>query len=94
MLKMVEAKEVTMLRNGKDTVTIAIPKDFIFRLNDEKGFMAYRLPVYIDRLVPGEAAAKAGLLEGDHIVAVGYTVIHRTDTCPRSQCRQGCGPDR
>lgn len=73
MLKMVEAKEVTMLRNGKDTVTIAIPENFIFRLNDEKGFMAYRLPVYIDRLVPGEAAAKAGLLEGDHIVAVGDT---------------------
>ena len=70
MMRMVEAKVVTMLRNGKDTVDIAIPSDFIFRINDEKGFMAYRLPVYIDRLVPGEAAAKAGMQEGDHIIAV------------------------
>ena len=70
MMRMVEAKNVTVLRNGKDTVNIAIPSDFIFRLNDDKGFMAYRLPVYIDRIVPGEAAAKAGMKEGDHIVAI------------------------
>lgn len=70
MLKMVEAKNVTVIRNRKDTVNIAIPSDFIFRLNDDKGFMAYRLPVYIDRLVPGESAAKAGIMEGDHIIAV------------------------
>lgn len=68
--KMAEAKTVTVLRNKKDTVDIAIPENFIFRLNDEKGFLGYRLPVYIDRLVPGEAAAKAGMLEGDHIIAV------------------------
>lgn len=69
-LRMVEAKSVKVLRNHRDTVEIAIPKDFIFRLNDQKGFMAYRVPVYVDRLVPGEAAAKAGMMEGDHIVAV------------------------
>ncbi|MDE6557394.1 MAG: RIP metalloprotease RseP, partial [Duncaniella sp.] len=69
-LKMAEAKEVKVLRNHKDTVTIAIPENFIFRINDDKGFLAYRLPVYIDRLVPGEAAVKAGMKEGDHIVAV------------------------
>ncbi len=68
--KMAEAKTVTVLRNKKDTVDIAIPENFIFRLNDEKGFLGYRLPVYIDRLVPGEAAAKAGMLEGDHIIAI------------------------
>lgn len=70
MLQMVEAHEVTMLRDGKDTVTIAIPENFIFRVNDAKGFMAYRLPVYIDRLMPGEPAAKAAMMEGDRIVAV------------------------
>ncbi len=70
MLKMVEAKEVQVLRNNCDTVTIAIPENFIFRVNDEQGFMAYRLPVYIDRIVPGEPADKAGLAEGDRIVAV------------------------
>lgn len=70
MLKIVEAKSVKVLRDGRDTVEIAIPSDFIFRVNEEKGLMAYRVPVVIDRLVPGEPAAKAGLLEGDRILAV------------------------
>lgn len=68
--QMAEAKTVTVLRNKKDTVQISIPENFIFRLNEDKGFLGYRLPVYIDRIVAGEAAAKAGLKEGDHIVAV------------------------
>lgn len=68
--KMAEAKVVTVLRNKKDTVQIQIPDNFIFRLNEDKGFLGYRLPVYIDRIVAGEAAAKAGLKEGDHIVAI------------------------
>ena len=77
--KMADADVVTVLRNKKDTVNIRIPEDFIFRLNDDKGFLGYRLPVYIDRVVPGEAAAKAGLQEGDHIVAVD-TVLTPTFT--------------
>ena len=64
MLSMIEADKVKVLRNHRDTVEIEIPSDFIFRLNEQKGFMAYRLPVYIDRIVPGEPAAKAGLAEG------------------------------
>lgn len=68
---MADADIVTVIRNHKDTIDIRIPEDFIFRLNEDKGFLGYRLPVYIDRIVPGEAAAKAGLKEGDHIVAVG-----------------------
>lgn len=69
-LEMVEAKRVTVLRDKHDTVTIDIPDDFIFRLNDDKGFLAYRLPVVISRIVPGEPAEKAGLLEGDRIIGV------------------------
>ena len=69
-LRMAEAKEVKVLRNHRDTVSIAIPENFIFRINEDKGLLAYRLPVYVDRLVPGEAAVKAGIKEGDHIVAV------------------------
>ncbi|MCI8999230.1 MAG: RIP metalloprotease RseP [Muribaculaceae bacterium] len=68
--QMAEANVVTVLRNKKDTIDIHIPENFIFRLNDDKGFLGYRVPVYIERVVPGEAAAKAGLQEGDHIVAV------------------------
>lgn len=73
MMRMIEAKEVKVLRNHRDTVTISIPSDFIFRLNEQKGFMAYRVPVVIDRLVPGEPAAKAGLMEGDRILRVDTT---------------------
>lgn len=68
---MIEAKNVTVLRNHTDTVTISIPDDFIFRLNDDEGFFAYRLPVFVGTLAPGEPAVKAGLLEGDRIVSVG-----------------------
>lgn len=69
-MQMVEADIVTVLRNQRDTVNITIPDDFLFRLNEEEGFFAYRLPVYVDKLVPGDPAAVAGLEEGDHIVAV------------------------
>ena len=69
-LKMAEAKTVTVLRNHKDTVEISIPDNFLLQLNDEKGFMSYRIPVYILQVQPGSAAAKAGLKEGDRIVAV------------------------
>lgn len=90
MLKMVDAKNVTVLRNRTDTVDIAIPKDFIFRLNDDKGFMAYRLPIYIDRIVPGEAAAKAGMMEGDHIVAIdSVRTPSYTELTPALQARAG-----
>ncbi len=70
IMKMVEAKTVTVLRNGKDTVNIAIPENFIFQLNDEKGFLGYRLPVHIAKVVNGEAAEKAGLKADDQLVSV------------------------
>ena len=36
LLRMIEADKVQVLRNHKDTVEIAIPDDFIFRLNEQK----------------------------------------------------------
>ncbi len=69
-LRMLEADVVTVLRNHRDTIEIRIPENFILRLNDTPVFMAYRVPVFVDRLVPGEPAAKAGMLEGDRIVGV------------------------
>ncbi len=70
MYDIASAKQVTVLRNHTDTVAINLPEDFILKLNDEKGFMAYRVPVFIARLQPGDVAAKAGMKEGDRIVAV------------------------
>jgi regulator of sigma E protease len=73
LMKMVEAKSVTVLRNGTDSVEIAIPDNFIFRVNDEKGFFNYRMPVVVDKTVNGEPADKAGLLEGDKITTINGT---------------------
>lgn len=74
---MLQANSVTVLRNGRDTVTIPMPSDFIFTLEEESkkadtkiNFMAYRLPVRITQVAPGEGAAKAGIKTGDQIVAI------------------------
>ena len=71
---MLTAHQVTVLRNHKDTVTIDIPKDFIFQANEDakngQTFMAYRLPVVISQTQPRMGGEKAGLQEGDRMVAV------------------------
>ena len=70
MMNMIESKTITVLRNGTDTVAISIPEDFALQLNKEKGFLGYRLPVYVANVVNGEAAEKAGLKINDHLVSV------------------------
>ena len=74
LLKMLDAKVVTVLRNKCDTVNINIPDGFIFTANKEAEegnlFMAYRLPVVISDLQPGMGAVKAGLMKSDSIVSV------------------------
>ncbi len=86
-MQMAQATEVTVLRNGKDTVAIAIPENFIFRLDEEAksdtvsvNFMAYRIPASIKQIAPGEGAAKAGLKEGDIIIAVDSVQTPSLDT--------------
>lgn len=78
-IQMAQAKEVKVLRGG-DTVSIAIPKSFIFDLDAESKddnepikFMAYRIPTKVTQVATGEPAAKAGLNEGDIILAVDST---------------------
>ena len=74
LLKMLDAKVVTVLRNKCDTVNINIPDGFIFTANKEaeegNRFMAYRLPVVISDLQPGMGAVKAGLMKSDSIVSI------------------------
>lgn len=69
MLSIVEAKEVKVLRNHRDTVTITMPENFLVKLKDE-GFMSYRVPAVVDRLQAGSAASAAGMQEGDRILAI------------------------
>ena len=70
ILDIVEAKEVKVLRNKVDTVTIVLPEDFIFNVSDAGGFMSMRVPVIVKSLVSGEPAIKAGVEEGDRFVSV------------------------
>ena len=79
-LSMVQAKTVTVLRNGQDTVDIAIPDKFIFNLDREAqsdtasiNFFTYRIPVRVTQVVAGEGAAKAGIETGDEIIAIDGT---------------------
>lgn len=76
-MEMLQAGKVKVLRNCNDTVSIAIPEKFLFRIEEEmkKGdvpimFMEYRLPTKVKRVVTGEGAAKAGIKEGDLIIAL------------------------
>lgn len=66
------AKNVTVLRNGTETV-ISIPEDMMQRvLRDKQGFAAIRFPMIIDRLADENApAALAGLQPKDSIVSIG-----------------------
>ena len=75
-MKMMQAKRVTVLRDGKET-DIEIPDKFIFRLEEEAKsdtaaimFFAYRFPAQISQVMMGEGADKAGILKGDRILAV------------------------
>lgn len=82
--EMATAREVTVLRNHRDTVSIAIPANFAITLsNARETFLTYRVPVYVDKVQGGSAAAKAGIEEGDRIAAVngvatpGFTDLTR-----------------
>lgn len=70
----VAADEVTVLRDGSETV-IAMPEDMnLLDFNkDVQPFVAFYMPMTIDSVMPGSGAAHAGLLSGDHIVSVNGT---------------------
>lgn len=70
LFRMVNAKTVTVLRDHKDTVNVAIPNDFMLRFGKDDMFMTYRQPVFVDNVQGGSPAADAGIITGDRIVAV------------------------
>ena len=68
---LLDSKHVEVLRNHRDTVTLIMPANAVTSLPQDDPFMAYRVPVFVKQVMPGEPAAKAGLQEGDRIIAVG-----------------------
>ncbi len=73
ILNIIEAKTVTVLRNHTDTVTIAIPHNFLLQMAQEKTFMTYRWPAVCKSTMPAEPAEKAGMKPGDIMTAVNDT---------------------
>ena len=69
--QVLNAKTVTVLRDGVETV-IPMPEDMAQRvLRDKQGFADYRFPMVIDRFAESSPAEKAGLQPGDTVRAVG-----------------------
>lgn len=85
-VKMMQAKTVTVLRDGKDTVNISIPEKFIFNLDKEAKsdtvsvpFFMMRFPTVITQVMPGEGAAKGGIKPQDRVVAIGNVKTESLD---------------
>lgn len=70
MRAVIEAKVVTVQRDGQ-LVDITIPDDMMQRiLRGNEGLMTMQVPFIADSIVPGSAAAKAGVLRGDKLLAL------------------------
>lgn len=70
LLDVADADVVTVLRDGS-TTTVAIPDDFMPKLMAAKsGFASYMFPTVVYETVEGSAAAAAGLMKHDSLVAV------------------------
>lgn len=63
--------KVTVLRNHTDSVVISPDRRLLAGLIEKnEPYMSMRVPVMIDALMGGEGAARAGLKEGDRILAI------------------------
>lgn len=74
--KIIDEKNVTVLRDGKEA-TIEIPEEFgLLDIGKESPFMQYRIPAVIDSILPGSAAAIAGVQRGDSITNIAGKSIN------------------
>ena len=70
MRAVIEARVVTVQRDGQ-LVDITIPDDMMQRiLRGNEGLMTMQVPFIADSIVPGSAAAQAGVLRGDKLLAL------------------------
>lgn len=89
------ARQVKVLRQGRDTV-INLPSDFLMRMEkgaetDRRGiaFMEMDIPVVIHSIA-NESSRKAGLREGDEIIAVNDTArVGATEFLPSLEGKAG-----
>ena len=68
-LAIVNAKEVTVLRNGEE-IMIHLPADFNKIVFEKEANFIERFPFVVKEVVNGSPALKAGLMDGDSIVGV------------------------
>ncbi|MGI8892815.1 MAG: RIP metalloprotease RseP [Bacteroidia bacterium] len=63
---------LTVVKNNNDTTDILVPADFIERFNDDSDsrYVAPRQKFSVDKVVEGSNAERAGLQNGDRILAV------------------------
>ena len=70
MRAVIEARVVTVQRDGQ-LVDITIPDDMMQRiLRGNEGLMTMQVPFIADSIVPSSAAAQAGVLRGDKLLAL------------------------
>ena len=79
LTSVVDARQVTVLRDGKEA-SVYIPEDMMNRLlTDSLRFASYRFPFVLDSVAAGRPAAIAGLQAGDSITALDGKSIAYTD---------------
>ena len=78
-------------RDGDHNLPLTVPPTLVKKLvSQDKSFMAMRMPVHIDKLMPGEGAILAGMQEGDRIVAIGNdTTPSATEFYPALAANKG-----
>jgi regulator of sigma E protease len=69
LLNLIEAKEITVLRNG-ETVLIPLPEGFNTKNLAEKTHLDLRYPFVVEKVNGGDPASKAGLEPGDSITGL------------------------
>ena len=77
--QIINSKEVKVLREN-DTATVSIPADFVNRLIlHKKGFANYRSPFVVKSILKNSPAQKAGLMNGDSVVAINDATVFIQD---------------
>ena len=79
LTSIVDARQVTVLRNGQET-SVYIPDNMMERLMaDSARFADFRYPFVIDSIAAGSPAALAGLQPGDSITQLDGRIISYSD---------------